>query len=412
MINRERRSNLSEQDGILLEIESALSRRGWQKKICLENDCGRVFFSKSKTAQNCSRYECTGYAFLERKTKKTLVPTRSISNAASQLFSENGLQAVEALPVINKKGSTLFTGTCGQYFDDTIFYGRQTEQKSVFLAQPAIRLQGEDLVGQIDGFSTSFVNIATEHLNAQLADHLKNLELWMDFLSSQGLFMGDISLSIKYDNPQWGARVSPQAVSLKINYLGLEIGIANFFFDIRTPGQNHSMTMSDIGFGLERLAWAINKTPSYFDIIGPLDFSLKGSSTHSYIDKYRTATLMAASGVVPSNKDRGSKLRKMVKDFSSSDLRLSHELVRYYYQWWSQFSIQPLSQQQTLDLLSKESRRNVNMETSEIVKASHKNLSAEIDPDAYMRFLLEQGLVTFDQLRRLFNEGSQDEKNR
>lgn len=164
--------------------------------------------------------------------------------------------------------------------------------------------------------------------------------------------------------------------------------------------------------GSNTLAWAINKTPSYFDIIGPLDFSLKGSSTHSYIDKYRTATLMAASGVVPSNKDRGSKLRKMVKDFSSSDSRLSHELVRYYYQWWSQFSIQPLSQQQTLDLLSKESRRNVNMGTSEIVKASHKKLSAEIDPDAYMRFLLEQGLVTFDQLRRLFNEGSQDEKNR
>jgi len=102
----------------------------------------------------------------------------------------------------------------------------------------------------------------------------------------------------------------------------------------------------------------------------------------------------------------------MVKDFSSTDSLLSHELVRYYYQWWSQFSNLPLSQQQTLDLLSKESRRNVNMETSEIVKASHKGLSVEVDPDAYMRFLLEQGLVTFDQLRRLFNEGNQDDKNR
>lgn len=394
----------SDQAKLSVEMNEYLTRHGWSLAACGESACDRKYYVKPKyDTGNCQRYECSGYRFLERKERKSLISLISITKKAEQLFLKEKTIKVNPLPIIKKHGSTLFTGTCGQYYDDVFFLDKKPQAESIFLAQPVVRLQGEDLVGKIDGISTSFVNMATEKINANQNEHLELLNLWMSFLSSLGIFMGDITLTLKQDKPKWGDQISPEAFSLKINYLGLELGIANFFHNIVIPNSGNCYTLSDISFGLERVAWAVNKTPSYFDSIGPIRLASKGKDAHTVIDRYRTGTLLTSSGVIPSYKDRGSKVRKLIKDISFSvNEDFSEQLIKHYFDSWSQFIDLPLSLPHTTQVIMKEFSRNQNMRVNEKLKVSHKEVSPEQNPEQYLSLLLDRGIISVQQIYALF----------
>ena len=212
--------------------------------------------------------------------------------------------------------------------------------------------------------------------------------------------MGDVSLKIAIDKPDWG-KYQPDAVTVKINYLGLELGVANYFTNI--PQQTReSLTLSDLSFGLERIAWALNKTPSYYDIVGPINYSAKGR--HKLMDDYRTMTLMAASGVTPSNKDRGSKFRMLAKSSATPTGSINLDLVDYYYDWWKRFANLPLQKSDALDIIIREVNRNINVEVRKSIGGS-ENIPLEITPDEYARRLIRMGKNVND-VREIFKGDS------
>ena len=377
------------------EFESFLVNKNWITHTCPH--CSNEYFAKehSSTA-GCGSYKCNGYEFLNRPLRRAFFDIYEIGEKLKTNFNSLAYREVAPIPVVNKIGSTLFTGTSAQYYDTAIFEEEQIDASPIVIAQPVIRLQGKDLVGKIDGFTTAFINIATEQPNVAMTKHLQHFDHWLEQLSLLGLFMGDVSLKISTDNPEWG-KYQPDAVTVKINYLGLELGVANYFTNI--PQQTReALTLSDLSFGLERIAWALNKTPSYYDIIGPINYSAKGR--HKLMDDYRTMTLMAASGVTPSNKDRGSKFRMLTKSSATPTESINLYLVDYYYNWWRQFANLPLQKSDAVDIIVREVNRNINIETRKRIGGSER-IPLEITPDAYARHLIRMGKNVND-IREIF----------
>jgi len=379
----------------LKTTESFLAQKEWREVEC--RSCGSPFFAKSSyNLDSCGSYKCTGYEFLaEPKKKKTLSPQRLGSKISSHFISQ-GYQVAARLPIVNQTGSTLFTGTCGQVFDNAIFNEQEYKSSPLLAIQPVIRLQGKDLVGVTDGFSTSFVNIASEQMGASKEQHLQNLNTWLDSLSESGIYMGTISLVPVVGTPDWGG-IKPTGLTLRINYLGLELGVSNYFPAIRQDSRD-TLKMSDISFGLERLAWALSKTPSYFDVLGPLDRS--AVEEYRKMDRIRTITLMLASHVTPSNKDRGSKLRSLAKDPSVGD-KVDLELIEYYYNWWSNFIDLPASLTETVNGIRAEIYRNKNAGIQN--KTGIKDIPLDIPTEEYLQQLLLRN-PDIGYVKRLFLE--------
>lgn len=367
------------------EFEGFLVDKNWVPHNCPH--CSSEYFAKERSATiSCGSYECTGYEFIDRPVRRTFFDTYEVSEKITSAFESLAYKKAEAIPVVNQIGSTLFAGTSAQYYDTAIFQEERIDVAPIVIAQPVIRLQGKDLVGKVDGFTTAFVNIATEQSNATMTEHLQNFDHWLQQLSSLGLFMGDFSLKVATDKPEWGKH-RPDAITVKINYLGLELGVANYFTNIlqqtRAP-----LTLSDMSFGLERIAWGLNKTPSYYDMIGPINYSAKGN--HKLMDDYRTMTLMSGSGVVPSNKDRGSKFRMLAKSSATPTEPLHPDLIDYYYEWWGQFANLPLQKSDAADIIVREVNRNTNIEIRKRIKGP-ESIPLEITPDEYARHLMKTG---------------------
>ena len=79
--------------------------------------------------------------------------------------------------------------------------------------------------------------------------------------------MNDFVIVMRTSEKDWGTGTF-SAIELFFVYGGLELGDAAY---LSIPQATRpAIPISDIGFGLERIAWAVNKTGSYFDILLPL----------------------------------------------------------------------------------------------------------------------------------------------
>lgn len=377
------------------EFESFLINKNWVAYTCPH--CTNEYFAKERsTTASCGSYNCAGYEFLNRPRKKGYIDTDKIGERLISDFGSQSYKKTEPISVINTIGNNLFTGAGGYFNNPVIFNEAPIQETPIIINQPVIRLKEKELVGQTDGISTSFINISTEQVNPSMAEHIVNFDKWLQQLSSLGLFMGDFSLKIATDKPKWAETVILDAVIVKINYLGLEIGVANYFTNI--PQRDRpALTLSDMSFGLERIAWALNKLPSYYDILGPINYSARGE--HKLMDDYRTMTLMAAYGVLPLNKDRGSKFRMLTKDCVRLSRILHLDLVSYYHDWWNQFADLPLKKSDVMDIIGQEFNRNINVEIRRITEAT-ENIPLNISQDEYSRRLLRTG-KSIDEIKNL-----------
>ncbi|MBU5689336.1 MAG: hypothetical protein KQA41_03880 [Candidatus Aenigmarchaeota archaeon] len=305
-------------------------KNGWELRTC--RNCGSEFYSKNEIF--CNSYECIGgYRFLERPRPRRFF---SLEDGCKQIekYLLTECRRVQARPIV-RSDRTLFASAAGQIFDAEIYEGSNEKSDKVFCFQPVIRLQNYG-GHQNGGYSSSFVNLGIEIFNPTPHQHVESINLLLNLLSSLGLYVGHLCFKRKtYPVNDWG-NIQTSSESLKIYYGGLEIGIINYFY---IPDNR---SMSDISLGIERLIWAINRTTSYFDAIGPLEYVIFIKDEHLF-DAVRTLSLMASAGVVPGPKNHGSKFRMVASTLSDPNTILPlEELVQYYYLQWK-FFIEPIS---------------------------------------------------------------------
>jgi hypothetical protein len=376
---------------------------GWDLKTCPR--CNSVYFSK-KALNTCGSYECeNGYTFLKLGARREFFELEDCYKAAIDFFKSNSYEVARPIDIVRRGERTLFASAAGQVFDDAIYKGQDVSSSNIVCIQPVIRLQSKSLVGKIEGYSTSFLNLSTDCWNNTPERHFEALDDWLDFLSAQGLYAGNITLKYNYEDNDWGT-FHVHSDALRFNYGGLELGIANFFTDIPQPS-GRIATMSDISFGLERLVWAINKSESYFDAIGPLIYVLYNPDKIMLMDSIRTMTLMAGSGVIPSHYDHGGKFRLLAKKVAKSfGLAPYKELSEYYYNQWSKFINLKYDYNVCANMILQEIERNLNVELAQAL--GFKWISNDA-PENYLHSLLKKRKIRLSELRekirKIKNEG-------
>jgi len=355
---------MKESDSAIVAVrDDFFARRSWQRKQCPL--CREEYYTK-RDLPHCGSYRCAGgYPFLNIPAPKVYLELGACAENFCKFFPTRGYRLHPPVAIVRSDERTLFASTAGQVFDDLI-YGQspQRDPQQCAVMQPVIRLQGIGLVASLDGISTSFVHTATECWDATTEEHFNTLDQWLDFFSGLGLHVGGLCLKLKRADNDWAGHTVTSEM-LKINYDGLEIGVANFFFNV-PQSSGDIATLSDTGVGLERLVWAVNKSPTYIDGIGPLS----SVTIHKRValDAIRTATLMAGSGVVPDHKNQGSKLRAMIGLVMEEAQHLNlYELVRYYHRQWTSFVDLPVSREQTYSAIWKEINRGLNLETNRVL---------------------------------------------
>lgn len=376
---------------IVATRDDFFARRNWQRKRCPL--CLEEYYTK-RDLLHCGSHRCaSGYSFLNIPSPKAYLELGACADNFRTFFPAQGYRLSPPITIVRDDERTLFASTAGQIYDDLI-YGQspQGDSRQCAVLQPVIRLQGIGLVASLDGISTSFVHAATECWNVKAEEHFNTLDQWLDFFSGLGLHVGGLCLKIRRADNDWAGRIITSEM-LKINYGGLEIGVANFFFNI--PQSSDIMaTLSDIGVGLERLAWAVNKSPAYFDSIGPLS----SVTIHKRVtlDAIRTATLMTVFGVVPDHKNQGSKLRAMIGLVVEEIPRLNlYELVRYYHRQWASFANFPASREHTYSAIWREINRGLNLETNRLLGIDEP---FEQDHEEFLRGAVQKRVIPIARL--------------
>jgi hypothetical protein len=376
---------------IVAARDDFFARRNWQRKQCPL--CLEEYYTK-RDLPHCGSYRCAGgYPFLNIPAPKAYLELGACVENFRAFFPTQGYRLHPPVAIVRSEERTLFASTAGQIFDDLI-YGQSPQRgpQQCAVTQPVIRLQGIGLVASLDGISTSFVHAATEYWNATVEEHFNSLDQWLDFFSSLGLHVGGLCLKLKRADNDWAGRTVTSEM-LKINYDGLEVGVANLFFNI--PQQSGDIaTLSDIGVGLERFVWAVNKSPTYFDGIGPLS----SVTIHKRVslDAIRTATLMAGSGVVPDHKNQGSKLRAMIGLVTEEAQHLNlYELVHYYHRQWTSFVDLPVSREQTYSTIWSEINRGLNLKTNRVLGIDEP---FEQDHEEFLRRAVQKRVIPIARL--------------
>jgi len=254
-------------------VDKFMADRGWQGHLC--SACGRTFFTKSldNTEVNnpvCGWHKCDKGTYPFRtftKRKKMLTPAQ-ISDRVSEYFGSAGFKKVDPRNIANFDGQTDLVIAGVQMFDDIIHHNQPIREDKVFVAQPCVRMQFQPHVESQEGTSTSFVNVCTEDMGGSFDDHLRTVDHWCTILSKLGLHMNNFTVVTRVSTNDWGTGKF-SSIELFFSYGGLELGDAAYLLIPQVD--RSSIPISDIGFGLERIAWAINKTDSYFDTLAPWD---------------------------------------------------------------------------------------------------------------------------------------------
>jgi hypothetical protein len=328
-----------------------------------------MFFTKPSHKNDvsvCGWHKCDKkeYAFRALSKRRTMMTPAQISARMTECFCSSGWGLALPRNIANINGQTDLIVAGVQMYDDVIHQHQQIREEKVFVAQPSVRMQFQPSIETEDGISTSFVNVCTESMGGSLDEHLRDVDHWCTVLSMLGLHMNDFVIIMRVSENDWGTGKFP-ALGLFFSYGGLELGDAGYFL---VPQQDRGdIPISDIGFGLERIAWAINKTDSYFDTLVPL--TVDGSK--EMFDSCRTLALLVCCGVQASNKGPGLQFRRFAKLLSEKyygkDL---YSALSYYFDYWSQFVKPSIDRGAAVQLVRLEVERFINIKIREMLKCS------------------------------------------
>lgn len=260
-------------------------------------------------------------------------------------MEKNGIRIAPPKNVAITNGTTLFFSAGIQHLDDVIHKETEIPEKSFFVSQPVLRSQY--LNSSKPASFTSFYNVCTLSCDVSFLEHLTLLKTWIEFLVEEGFDKDKIEALIISTNPKIGNR-SYVNYPIKIYYAGLEVGDA-VYIPSMPQDTRQNFSVSDIGFGLERLNYSTFK---------------KDEINSSLNDYLRTISLLALSGVEPGNKNHGYRFRMFSKKIVEN-LGLNFQLLlksiqnlEGYFELWASVKDNPPEEAYRMILL--ECERNFN----------------------------------------------------
>lgn len=275
----------------------------------------------------------------------------------NDFFNNAGYKIVKPRKIMDtpKDNETVFITAGIQTSIEEYEKSENLETLQVFVMQPVLRTQYANSVE--DGYSIAFVNPTTAGFNISYEDYKKNIENWMNYFEFIGLDTSKITTEERdYKVKQWGSfNLGGKSIFYyydKPNVGKIEIGDSTYYDKIeKNDGSKSTInSLSDTGFGLERLRWCLSDK-SYYDLFSDSrDISLEKKAFISAIG------LIAVNGIAPSQKNAGYRARlfskRLVNINKGENLTIDEqkyliECIKY----WSDF--------QGIDLTKKEAKENI-----------------------------------------------------
>lgn len=248
-------------------------------------------------------------------------------------FIRNKYNYFKPFPVINNQ-DTVFVSAGIQPLLKKARNNQIADCDKIYLPQPVIRTQYSESIEE--GSSIAFTNITTATFNNSEEEHFKMVSDWYNFFGEIGINKNNISTQSDTYETKWDDLVLYGKRTFHY-YDDLEIGDTTFFSKITKDGNTISVkTMSDLGFGLERLRWKIDNK-SYYDLYSSFD------SIDIKVKAYLSAlALLSVNDVKPSNKNAGYRVRLFSKklinilegrNLNIQELKYLEECILYWKLW-------------------------------------------------------------------------------
>ncbi|MBI2610038.1 hypothetical protein HYW53_02575 [Candidatus Giovannonibacteria bacterium] len=289
------------------------------------------------------------------------------------------------MPVASSSGNTDLVTAGIQLFNSCIYENAETPTKKMFIFQPVVRTQYQPFVGEMDGISTAFVNVCTEYGDAKLEDHFCSLDAWISVLSKAGLYANELNLVSREKIFDWGSGEFTTR-SIFFVYRGIEIGDGTFA--LIPCKDKRLLAISDIGFGLERISWALNENSHYYDFLRPVD--IKG--TREMFDVLRTLALLALSGIKPGHKGAGFQFRSFANIIANKYILNSWETAfSFYLPYWKNFVQNAVSDYEAVRTIKCEVGRLLGIKMSKELKIPPIRADETLE-EYFVRMVYNQGI--------------------
>ena len=319
------------------------------------------------------------------------------SSELEKFFIERNYKCLNPFSVVNNNDTIFVTAGIQPILRETL--NNNLNEKKIYISQPVLRTQFINSISE--GSSLAFVNSTTSGINISEKQHNELVNDWLQLFYSIGMNKSNFSISTKNYERLWG-ELKVSGVKKFYYYNGLEIGDTTFFTNITKDGYNLNIdTLSDVGFGLERIRWCINKK-SYFDLY--TDSKLIPASVKAYLS---AIALLCVNGVVPSNKSAGYRFRLFSKklslllsgrELSEGENRYLYECIKYWKEW------QKVNNNIDINTIENEYIRNCNRYIlDELMKEGYENLSGiniNVSKNEIKRRILSSG-VDIERVKKI-----------
>lgn len=269
--------------------------------------------------------------------------------------------------ICRPKGDTTFFTTAGVQHIETILRERgKLERKLFVISQPVIRSQFMDKIK--DGTSTSFINFSVEAVRSNPDEFIDLCDRLIKLIVGCGADPRELRFQIENVNDRWGDKEFTKTV-LTLYFNNTELAECVLIHDYPIS-ENDKICIADVGFGVERLNWGVNKSRYYFPGFDKFYEEKRGENkidsdkVTAIIDSMRTGVLIAGEGVIPSNHDAGYRLRQLSKRFVLRNQGVNFnvvELIHNSYEYWQKWSFEPnIGENKVVEIMRQENERNYN----------------------------------------------------
>ncbi|MCD6139342.1 MAG: alanine--tRNA ligase [Thermococcus sp.] len=301
---------------------------GWIRKTC--KVCGKPFWTVDPDRETCGDPPCDEYEFIGKPGIPRKYTLEEMREAFLSYFERNNHGRVKRYPVLPRwRDDVLLVGASIMDFQPWVISGEADPPANpLTISQPSIRFTDIDNVGITGRHFTIFEMMAHHAFN-----YPNTPIYWMDetveyayefFTKDLGMKGEDITFK---ENP-WagGGNAGP---AFEVLYRGLEVATLVFMqYKLAPPDADPSQIVEikgdkyvpmdtrvvDTGYGLERLVWMSQGTPTAYDAV--LGYVVKPLKRMAGIDKIDDRILM-----------ENSRLAGMFDIEDRGDLRVLRETV-------------------------------------------------------------------------------------
>lgn len=293
-----------------------------------------------------------------------------ISNELKKYFMELGYKCEQPHNIVNNN-DTVFISAGIQPLLSNYRKGDILPTAKLYISQPVIRTQFVDSVEE--GYSIAFINSTTASFNNSEKEHNELVSDWLNLFYELGLKKNKISTRKRDYERQWGDLLVKGNTTFYY-YDNIELGDTTFFTSITKEGKHFDLeTMSDVGFGIERVRWVSTRKP-YFDL-----YSSSKNLNADVKALLSALALLAVNGVKASNKNSGYRARLFSKKLVNSlggvnltdvEIQYLNECLDYWTDW------QEKTEGTDISLIINEYTRNCNrFILDNLVKKGYNNVA-------------------------------------